>query len=205
AIPTILSFVLLMAACLFIKPEPVATQNREQVCLAPKAVIPWIALFMLCLLTVAHVLHYGIVLAVVLLSVLFLNWKLLPKADYGLLLTFVFFFIFIGNMKNIPAVSEFLSNLVAGRELTIGILLSQIISNVPAAMLLSGFTTQFEPLLLGVNLGGLGTLIASMASLISYKLYAATEGADMGRYMGVFTGLNVLFLAVLWVLTVFFV
>lgn len=205
AIPTILSFALLMAACLLIKPEPVATQNREPVHLVPKAVIPWIALFILCLLTVAHVIHFGIVLAVVLLSILALNRDLLPKADYGLLLTFVFFFIFIGNMKNIPAVSEFLSGLVAGRELTIGILLSQIISNVPAAMLLSGFTTQFEPLLLGVNLGGLGTLIASMASLISYKLYAATEGADMGRYMVVFTGLNVLFLAVLWLMTIFVV
>ena len=85
------------------------------------------------------------------------------------LLVFVGFFIFIGNVKNIPAVSEVLSSLVAGRELGVGVILSQVISNVPAAMLLSGFTENYSALLVGVNLGGLGTLIASMASMISYK------------------------------------
>ena len=123
---------------------------------------------------------------------------LLRRVDYSLLLTFLFFFVFVGNMKALPTVSEALSGLVAGREMTVGILLSQVISNVPAAMLLSGFTADYPALLLGVNLGGLGTLIASMASLISYKLYAAADGARTGKYMLFFTAVNVVLLAVLW-------
>jgi Na+/H+ antiporter NhaD/arsenite permease-like protein len=111
----------------------------------------------------------------------------LLRADYGLLLTFAFLFIFIGNIKSVPAVSAALSALVGGRELSTGVLLSQAISNVPAAMLLSKFTADQSALLIGVNLGGLGTLIASMASLISYSLYAATAGARKGRYLAVFT------------------
>ena len=122
----------------------------------------------------------------------------LRRVDYSLLLTFLFFFVFVGNMKALPTVSEALSGLVAGREMTVGILLSQVISNVPAAMLLSGFTADYPALLLGVNLGGLGTLIASMASLISYKLYAAADGARTGKYMLFFTAVNIVLLAVLW-------
>ena len=102
-------------------------------------------------------------------------------------------------MKNIPAVSNMLAGLVAGREMTVGILLSQLISNVPAAMLLSGFTQDYASLLLGVNIGGLGTLIASMASMISYKIYAGLPNAHKGRYLALFTLLNLAFLAVLWV------
>jgi Na+/H+ antiporter NhaD/arsenite permease-like protein len=89
--------------------------------------------------------------------------------------------------------------LISGRELPAGILLSQIISNVPAAMLLSKFTAGYPALLIGVNFGGLGTLIASMASVISYKLYAAAPGARKGKYLGVFTAVNVLFLGILWI------
>mgnify|MGYP007129707348 CR=1 FL=1 len=132
------------------------------------------------------------------LAALLADRRLLRRVDYSLLLTFLFFFVFVGNMKALPTVSEALSGLVAGREMTVGILLSQVISNVPAAMLLSGFTADYPALLLGVNLGGLGTLIASMASLISYKLYAAADGARTGKYMLFFTAVNVVLLAVLW-------
>ncbi len=201
AFPTAVSLVLLLIACFFIKSEPIATVSAKRGELSPGQVLPCVGLFALCLLAVAHVINYCNVLAVVLAAVVLLDNKILFKADYGLLLTFIFFFVFIGNLKSIPSVSALLSSLVTDREIDIGILLSQIISNVPAAMLLSGFTTEFDSLLLGVNLGGLGTLIASMASLISYKLYAATEQPHMGRYMGVFTGLNVLFLAILWLMT----
>ena len=132
------------------------------------------------------------------LAALLADRRLLRRVDYSLLLTFLFFFVFVGNMKALPTVSEALSGLVAGREMTVGILLSQVISNVPAAMLLSGFTADYPALLLGVNLGGLGTLIASMASLISYKLYAAADGARTGKYILFFTAVNVVLLAVLW-------
>ncbi|MBQ3089926.1 MAG: citrate transporter [Oscillospiraceae bacterium] len=201
AFPTLISLLLLLAACCLMKNETIPVPEEKSSPLGFQRILPWILLFILCLLTVAHLVHYLLVLAIVIAAVLLLNRHLLAKADYGLLLTFIFFFIFIGNLKNVPAVNSFFSQLVNGRELTIGILLSQVISNVPAAMLLSGFTQSYKSLLVGVNLGGLGTLIASMASLISYKLYAATEQPKMGTYMAIFTGLNLLFLAILWPLT----
>lgn len=199
SIPTALSFVLLAISILFIKGEKIdIDRNSLPQVSGLKRAIPWAALFIVCILAVAHILHYAVALVVVVLAVLMLDRSILPKADYGLLLTFIFFFIFIGNIKALPAVSNALSQLVAGREMTVGILLSQFISNVPAAMLLSGFTTDYPSLLLGVNLGGLGTLIASMASVISYKLYAAADGAKPGKYLGIFTAVNVAMLAVLW-------
>ena len=194
--PTLISGVLLAAALFLIRPAPVQAPTQET---GVKAVrlIPWLALFVLCMLTVLHLVHDLVMLAAVTLAVVFLDRTLLRKADYALLLTFIGFFVFIGNVKNIPAVSELLSTLVAQRELMVGVLLSQVISNVPAAMLLSGFTENYSRLLLGVNLGGLGTLIASMASMISYKLYAAVPGAKPGKYLAIFTIFNVAFLAVL--------
>lgn len=133
----------------------------------------------------------------VVLSVAFADRKLLKTADYKLLLTFICFFVFIGNIQQIPAVSTVLSSVIQGREFLFGVGLSQIISNVPAAILLSGFTNQTIPLLYGVNIGGLGTLIASLASLISYRFYCDVNGAEKGRYLAVFTAANGVFLLVL--------
>lgn len=201
-LPTLLAGIMLTGVILSIraaKMERPATEG-EDTPVKVSGFLPWLILFTVCLLSVLHILHYVYMLAIVFLAVCFLDRSLLKKADYGLLLTFIGFFIFIGNVKNIPAVSEMLSSLVAGRELGVGIVLSQVISNVPAAMLLSGFTTNYSELLLGVNLGGLGTLIASMASMISYKIYAASPGAKAGKYFAVFTGLNVAFLVVLLLL-----
>ena len=127
----------------------------------------------------------------------FCKEKYLPlEADFGLLLTFVAFFIFIGNMGRICVVREVLSQVLNGRELLISFLCSQMISNVPAAILLSGFTQEYRGLLQGVNIGGLGTLIASLASLISYKFFAAESeqtpaAGTRGRYMITFTIWNV--------------
>ena len=103
-----------------------------------------------------------------------------------------------------PLISEQLTSLVGGRELFWGIFASQFISNVPAAMLLSAYARNFGGLLLGVNIGGLGTLIASMASLISYKFYAAGKNAEIGRYLLFFTAVNLLFLLIVTAVTVFF-
>ncbi|WP_243208576.1 SLC13 family permease [Oscillibacter hominis] len=197
ALPTAISLLLLCLALLWIRPEAVVAPV-EAMPACPKAVLPWAGLFCVCLLAVLHVLPYGLALAVVVLAAAVLDRPILRSVDYSLLLTFAFFFLLIGNIKSIPAVSQGLSTLLNGRELTAGILLSQVISNVPAAMLLAGFTENYEPLLLGVNIGGLGTLIASMASVISYKLYAAQESARPGRYLALFTGINLLFLGVLW-------
>ncbi len=156
-------------------------------------------LFVICLLTVVRILPFQIMLAIVVVSIFVLNKGLYGKVDYCLLGTFLGFFVFVGNMQNIPAVKELLESLLAGRELILSVLASQVISNVPAAMLLAGFTTRYEALLYGVNIGGLGTLIASLASVISYKSYASLKEAEKGKYMAVFTIYNLVFLAVLLV------
>lgn len=161
----------------------------------------YLILFLLCLLTVLHILPYQIMFLLVLTGFLLLDYRVLKDVDYFLLLTFLCFFIFIGNMKQISLVHELISKLLVHHEVLMGIGASQIISNVPAAILLSGFTDDYSTLLIGVNLGGLGTLIASLASLISFKFYANSNGSDTRRFLGIFTLYNVIFLGVLFVLS----
>ena len=155
-------------------------------------------LFIICLGTVARLIPYQAVFVVVLLVVLVCDKELLKQVDYMLLLTFISFFIFIGNVKAVPQLTELLGGIIKGNELTAGILSSQVISNVPAAILLSGFSDNLKYLLWGVDIGGLGTLIASLASLISYKIYMKTEVADGKKYFWRFTLVNVIYLGVLW-------
>ena len=128
---------------------------------------------------------------------------LFTRIDYGLLLTFAAFFVFIGNMGRYPAFRDFLTSVISGQEQLTAILSSQIISNVPAALLLSGFTDNWEALILGTNIGGLGTLIASMASLISYKQIAASYPEQKKKYLWQFTLWNVAFLAIFLIITIF--
>lgn len=167
-----------------------------------KKTVVYLILFVLSLLVVVRLVPYYIVLALVLVVVFVMDRAVLKDIDYCLLLTFISFFIFTGNMGNIEAIRDALQSLVSGREIAVGILSSQAISNVPAALLLSGFTQDYKSLLLGVNLGGLGTLIASMASLISYKIYAHNYNKTKGIYLIWFTIANLLFLAVLVVVAV---
>ena len=161
----------------------------------------YLILFLLCLLTVLHILPYQIMFLLVLTGFLLLDYRVLNDVDYFLLLTFLCFFIFIGNMKQISLVHELISKLLVHHEVLMGIGASQIISNVPAAILLSGFTDDYYALLIGVNLGGLGTLIASLASLISFKFYTNSNGSDTRRFLWIFTLYNVIFLGVLFVLS----
>ncbi len=164
----------------------------------------YLVLFLLCLLTVAHVLPWQAVLGMVLAAVLLTDRRILGKVDYSLLFTFVGFFVFIGNVGRIPAFRCFLQEAVKGREVYAAVAASQVISNVPAALLLSGFTENYGQLLIGVNLGGLGTLIASMASLISYKYVAKEEGNRKGAYIAIFTVSNICFLAALVIFYIIF-
>ncbi len=159
--------------------------------------VPYLLLLLLSLLVVFRILPYGVALIATAVVVFVVNRRLYRSLDWFLLLTFLCFFIFIGNMKRIPEVSDFLMTVLEGRELWLGILVSQVISNVPAAILLSGFTDHFAPLLTGVNLGGLGTLIASLASLISFRFYAREYPDQKGKFLGVFTLWNVGFLLIL--------
>ena len=146
---------------------------------------------------------YPVTLGIVVLGVGIMDRATIGKVDYSLLLTFVGFFIFIGNIGRMPAFCSFLQKIIEGREVVTAVAASQVISNVPAALLLSGFTENVKALIVGTNLGGLGTLIASMASLISYKIYAHNYNKTKGRYLLWFTIANVLFLAVLVLIYVF--
>lgn len=204
---TLVSLVLLLICCIIMgrkeKNTVLEITFSEQATLTggTKSLIIYLVLFVLCLLTVAHVLPVGLVLAIVLVVQLIMDIEVLKRVDYALLLTFVGFFVFIGNMGRLPAFSSFLQSVIAGNEVITSVISSQVISNVPAALLLSGFTENYSALIIGTNLGGLGTLIASMASLISYK-YIGKESEQgiigtKGKYLMVFTVANIAFLAVL--------
>ena len=199
-----LSLILLAAVVFLGKDEPLldvsVEEKQEKERKAGRLLwrtAPFLFLLLLCLLVVFRILPYQPVLICVIVVILIIDRKLYLSVDYFLLLTFFCFFVFIGNMKRIPEVSEFLVSVVQGRELLTGILTSQVISNVPAAILLSGFCSDFSALLTGVNLGGLGTLIASLASLISFKFFAKEYPDKKGAFMKVFTIWNLLFLFVL--------
>ncbi len=159
-------------------------------------------LFCICLGNIFHLYSYLVVGIIVGIVVLLIQPSLYKNADYGLLLTFIGFFIFVGNIRQIEWLQQWISGAVTGRELLSGVAISQVISNVPAAMLLSGFTSDYRSLLYGVNIGGLGTLIASMASLISYQAYTRKYPACKGKYLAQFTLYNLGFLAVLFAFTV---
>lgn len=179
-----------------------------------KRMLAYLALFVLCVLTVAGFLPYYMMLAVVIPVMLVADRRAFLDVDYSLLFTFTFFFVLIGNLGRIDVIRNTLSAIVGGHEVATAVLSSQVISNVPAAMLLSPFTENGRALLVGVNLGGLGTLIASMASLITYKFYAkhrreitaSAEGSaqmkEGGHYLLSFTWVSLLLLACL--LTLYF-
>ncbi|WP_143317187.1 SLC13 family permease [Clostridium sp. HBUAS56017] len=151
-------------------------------------------LFIIILASVFHIIDYKITFIITISIVLIFNKKLFKEIDYSLLLTFVFFFIFIGNISSVETVKLLMSKLLNSGTSTYfsSIILSQFISNVPCTMLLSSFTNNYKELLLGVNIGGMGTLIASMASLISYKLYTKDYSENSTRYIKYFSLYNLL-------------
>lgn len=149
-------------------------------------------LFLIILLSVFHVIDYKVTFLITIVMVLILNKKLFSQVDYSLLITFIGFFIFVGNISTMDVVKNFMEGILNSPKSTFlaSVLSSQVISNVPATMLLSGFTNHFKELLLGVNIGGMGTLIASLASVISYKIYTSEFRND--NYMKSFTFYNIL-------------
>lgn len=161
------------------------------------------ALFALCLLTVARVLPWQVAAAAALICTISADRAVLKNIDWSLLLTFCGFFIFIGNVSAVPTFSGALRRFIGGRELFTAAAASQIISNVPCAILLSAFTDNVRALIVGTNIGGLGTLIASMASLISYKQICREKPAEKGRYLACFTAANAVFLLAMAVLAIF--
>lgn len=203
---TLLSLLLLVVLCILqgkrcqqtLKLEETFSQEsffREK--MTVYRIVLYLALFLLCLLAVGHILPWQAVFLAVLVIIFVTDRNIFTKVDYSLLLTFIAFFIFIGNIGRVPAFCNFLQSIISGRETYTAIIASQVISNVPAALLLSGFTDNMAGLIVGTNLGGLGTLIASMASLISYKHIAKGKGEYKGRYILLFTAGNIVFLAAL--------
>ncbi|MGI6200855.1 MAG: SLC13 family permease [Christensenellales bacterium] len=164
---------------------------------APRKLAAYGALFGLCLLSVFHLLPEAALFLIVIAGVLVCDWRLLGRVDYSLLATFVCFFIFVGNLGQIGAVREFLARMLSGGAMLPAVAASQVISNVPAAVLLANFTQDWRGLVMGTNIGGLGTPIASMASLISLKIYLRSPQARPARYVAWFLAANAVGLAVL--------
>lgn len=206
---TLLSLFLLVLCCMLTKDVPLSGQilppvQGESFSMWEKVTLSaLLMLFAACLMTVFHVMPYWTVLGISLIWFVFFERDVLGKVDYSLLITFIFFFVFIGNMGRIPAMRDAIASILAGREMIVSFLCSQIISNVPAAVLLSGFTDHWKELLFGVNIGGLGTLIASMASLISYKFFVQADEKAKGKYLKHFTIMNILFAIPLLVVAFF--
>ena len=172
----------------------------EAPALRKRSVAPWAALFALALAAVSHAVPVPALVAATVAVALAFDRRALAEVDFGLLLTFVAFFVFVGNVGRIGAVDGLLSSLVSGNELAVSVAASQVVSNVPAALLLSGFSSAWPALIVGTNIGGLGTLIASMASLISYKQIVSERPGAAGGYLLRFTAANAAFLGALMLL-----
>lgn len=197
AVPFAAAFLLILGTCLFVKPEKVEVGTKKRP--APKAwrVAVYSVLFIVSVLIVFRIFPYYWGLLAVTVALLLLDFRSVLKVDYGLLLTFCAFFVFSGNMSRIEPVQQFLSKLMDIDPLAFGILSCQVISNVPSAVLLSRFTTDYARLLIAVNLGGLGTPIASLASLITLNTYRKLMPGDTKKYILLFLGLNFGFLLIL--------
>lgn len=202
--PFLLAVAMLTVCCLFLKKEPLAIEEKFPEKLDKKRTVLYLALFALSILLVFRVIPYPIGLIVIPLILFFMDRDALKAVDYPLLLTFAMFFIFSGNMARIDVIHDLLTALLEKSTLLVSILSCQVISNVPSAILLSQFTENYRALLLGVNIGGTGTLIASLASLITFSEYRLLHPGDGKRYFLLFTLLNLLFLLVLTLAAYFF-
>ncbi len=197
--PFVLSVLLITLCCvLFVKPEPLSIEDDHTVLPLGRTLL-YLGLFILAIAIVFRGIPYWIGLIVIPLVLLFADRKALAKVDYPLLLTFVFFFVFAGNMARITLVRDFFSMLLEKSTLLFSTLSCQVISNVPSAILLSQFTDNYRDLLVGVNIGSVGTLIASLASLITFREYTKHNPTKGGYYIKIFSAYNFSFLAILLV------
>ena len=194
------AFVLLMACCLWIPAEKIAPSAAADDKLPARKLWLYAVLAVVALLALCEAIPAWALALVVAAAVFIVDRPVLKQVDYTLLATFVCFFVFVASVKACAPISAWLEGLMVSSPLLTSLLASQVISNVPACLLLSPFTANVPALMLGVNIGGLGTLVASLASLISFRLYGTAEGAKKGLFMGVFTVLNVFFLAAMLVL-----
>ena len=203
-LPFVLSIALFTIACLFIPKESLVLENNDEEKIAPKKTIFYLVLFALTILMVFRVIPYYICLPIIFIAIMISDKKALLSVDYPLLLTFACFFLLAGNVSRIEVVNTFFSSLLEKNTLLTSILSCQVISNVPSAILLSEFTTNYRELLLGVNIGGVGTLISSLASLITFREYTSHVKGKTASYIGLFSALNFGFLIILTVTIMLF-
>lgn len=202
--PFVLSVAIITVCCLiFVKPEPLEVED-EKIQLPVKRTILYLALFIFAIAIVFRGIPYQAGLVIIPLVLIFADRDALKKVDYPLLLTFVFFFIFSGNMARIEVVRSFFGMLLEKSTLLFSVISCQFISNVPSAILLSQFTENYSELLVGVNIGGVGTLIASLASLITFREYTKNNPGKTGYYIKMFSAFNFGFLIILTVFMMFF-
>ena len=196
-LPFVLSILLITLCCvIFVKPESLELPDGKVV-LNPKRVLLYLALFALSIAIVFRGIPYWIGLIIIPPVLFAADRKALKMVDYGLLFTFVFFFVFAGNMARIDAIRHLFSSLLEKSTLLMSVLSCQFISNVPSAILLSQFTGNYADLLVGVNIGGVGTLIASLASLITFREYVKNNPERTGYYVNMFSAFNFAFLIIL--------
>ncbi len=193
----LLAVVMLTVLCLILPKEKLSLTEDYPVKLAPGRTTILLVLFSLSVACVFRIIDWRIAAALILVAILIVDRRALLAFDWPLLLTFVMFFIFAGNISRIDAVKDFMSSLLSGGVLLPSIASCQVISNVPTALLLSQFTDNYRELLLGVNIGGTGTLISSLASLITFSEFRTLYPGQTKKYLKLFCLLNLLFLAVL--------
>jgi Na+/H+ antiporter NhaD/arsenite permease-like protein len=195
--PFVIAITLITVCCVvFVKNEPLMIIPKDEKLNVPRALI-YSVLFVISIMAVFNIVHYLIAVWIIVAVLIVMDHKALAKVDYGLLLTFCAFFIFSGNMSRIDIVSRLFSALLEVNTLIFSALSCQFISNVPSAILLSNFTENYRDLLLGVNIGGVGTLISSLASLITFREYSTLYPKNIGRYLFKFSLFNFGFLFVL--------
>ena len=198
--PFLVSVMLITLCCfLFLPRTALALNSPEPIVLSTPRTSLYLILFALSIVIVFRMIPYWIGLIIIPLVLMAADREALAQVDYCLLFTFVAFFIFAGNMSRIPAVREWIAPLLNAQPLLVSVLSCQCISNVPSAILLSQFTGNYPTLLVGVNIGGTGTLIASLASLITFREYTRSHPEGKKRYLITFTALNVAFLLILTV------
>ena len=204
-LPFLAAIALITVCCLFLPKQVLSITEECPYRLQPKRTVLYLILFVLSIIIVFRVIPYWIGLIVIPLVLMFADRQALRAVDYPLLLTFVCFFIFAGNMARIPAVSSLFSSLMEQNPLLVSVLSCQVISNVPSAILLSQFTANYPALLLGVNIGGTGTLIASLASLITFREYTSHNPGKSGKYILLFSAFNFGFMILLTALAYFLI
>ena len=195
--PFAVSVVLITLCCIiFVRPEPLEMKDETMTVPTGRTVL-YLALFTLAIAIVFRGIPYWIGLIVIPAVLIFADRQALKMVDYPLLLTFVFFFVFSGNMARIDAVRRLFSFLLEKSTLLFSVISCQVISNVPSAILLSQFTENYRELLLGVNIGGAGTLIASLASLITFREFTKNNKGKTGHYIALFSAFNFAFVIIL--------